>query len=117
MPISPNVDFYKKQRQIFMEEKNDKSPHILTASSNLLGLCFIVLTSLRVLNLDGKTYIDECTAAALVMFMTSSVLSFLSIRTKKSKSDRYERIADTIFLLGLFFLFATTMLVTFNIMK
>jgi hypothetical protein len=51
-----------------MEEKNDKSPHVLSASSNLLGLCFIVLTSLRVLHLDGKTIIDECTAAALVMF-------------------------------------------------
>lgn len=100
-----------------MEDKNDKSPHILTASSNLLGLCFIVLTSLRVLNLDGKTIIDECTAVALIMFMISSVLSFLSIRSKKIKSERYEKIADIIFLLGLFFLFTTTMLVTFNIIK
>jgi predicted transporter len=100
-----------------MEEKNDKSPHVLSASSNLLGLCFIVLTSLRVLHLDGKTIIDECTAAALVMFMVSSILSFLSMRSKKAKSDQYEKIADIIFLLGLFFLFTTTMLVTFNIIK
>ncbi|HXS54669.1 MAG TPA: hypothetical protein VN726_01015 [Hanamia sp.] len=100
-----------------MEEKNDKSPHVLSASSNLLGLCFIVLTSLRVLHLDGKTIIDECTATALLMFMLSSILSFLSIRSKRAKSDQYEKIADIIFLLGLFFLFATTMLVTFNIIK
>ncbi|HCN83504.1 MAG TPA: hypothetical protein DIT07_07745 [Sphingobacteriaceae bacterium] len=100
-----------------MEDKNEKSQHVLNASSNLLGLCFIVLTSLRVLNLNGKTIIDECTAAALIMFMTSSVLSFLSIRSKKIKSEKYENIADIIFLLGLFFLFGTTMLVTFNIIK
>jgi hypothetical protein len=100
-----------------MEDKNEKSQHVLNASSNLLGLCFIVLTSLRVLNLNGKTIIDECTAVALIMFMTSSVLSFLSIRSKKIKSEKYENIADIIFLLGLFFLFGTTMLVTFNIIK
>jgi hypothetical protein len=100
-----------------MEDKNEKSQHVLNASSNLLGLCFIVLTSLRVLNLNGKTIIDECTAIALIMFMTSSVLSFLSIRSKKIKSEKYENIADIIFLLGLFFLFGTTMLVTFNIIK
>ncbi len=100
-----------------MEEKNDKSPHILAASSNLVGLCFIVLTSLRLLHLDGKTIIDECTLAALLMFMVSSILSFLSMRSKKIKSERYESIADLIFLLGLFFLFGTTMLVSFNIIK
>jgi hypothetical protein len=100
-----------------MEEKNGTSSHILNASSNLLGLCFIVLTSLRVLHLDGKTIIDECTAAALILFMASSVLSFLSMRSRQSKSERYEKIADIIFLCGLFFLFATTMLVTFNIVK
>jgi hypothetical protein len=100
-----------------IEDKNETSSHILTASSNLLGLCFVVLTSLRLLKLDGKTIIDECTAVALFMFMISSLLSFLSMRSKKNKSVLYEKIADVVFLLGLFFLFATTMLVTFNIIK
>ncbi len=98
-----------------MEEKNDSSQHILNASSNLLGLCFIVLTSLRVLKLERYTILDECTVSALIMFMVSSLLSFLSIRSKKSKSDRYEKIADIIFVLGLFFLFLSGMLITFNI--
>jgi len=30
---------------------NQKAPHILNASSNLLGICFVVLTSLKLLNL------------------------------------------------------------------
>ncbi len=100
-----------------MENKNDKSPHILNASSNLLGFCFIVLTSLRVLKLDGKTIIDELTSVALIMFMTSSVLSFLSMRYSKIRGDRFENVADIIFLTGLFFLFATTMLITFDIIE
>ncbi len=101
-----------------MEEKNnDESSHILTTSSNLLGICFIVLTSLRILHLDGKTFIDEFTSVAIIMFMISSVLSFLSMRSKNARSERYENIADIIFLLGLFSLFVITMFVTFNIMK
>lgn len=100
-----------------MQNDNGKSSHILTTSSNLLGICFIVLTSLKLLNLDGKTLIDEFTAVAVFMFMLSSVLSFLSIRSKNGKSERYEKIADIIFLLGLFSLFIITMFVTFNIMK
>ncbi|WP_431198565.1 hypothetical protein ACRQ5D_28840 [Mucilaginibacter sp. P25] len=39
--------------------RNDKSPHILNAASNLLGLCFVVLTSLKFLKMSDRTYIDE----------------------------------------------------------
>jgi glucan phosphoethanolaminetransferase (alkaline phosphatase superfamily) len=81
-----------------MEEKNnDKSSHILTTSSNLWGICFIVLTSLTILHLDGKTFIDEFTAVAIITFMISSVLSFLSMRSKNAKSERYEKIATLFF--------------------
>ncbi len=100
-----------------MATKNDKSPHILNASSNLVGFFFIVLTSLRILNLNGKTIIDELTSVAMVMFMISSVLSFLPIRESKIGGDRFEKIADIIFLTGRSFLFITTMLITFNIVK
>ena len=89
----------------------------MNASSNLLGLCFIVLTSLRILNLNGKTIIDEITSVALIMFMASSVLSFLSMRSNDETGDRYEKIADIIFLTGLSLLFVTTLLISFDIIK
>jgi hypothetical protein len=66
-----------------MNEKNDTSSHILNTSSNLLGLCFIVLTSLKFLDLSTRTIIDELTFGAILLFMTSSVLSFLSMRSVK----------------------------------
>ncbi len=97
-----------------MNERNDKSPHILNTSSNLLGLCFIVLTSIKILNLKEVTIIDELTAIAIIMFMVSSVLSFLSMRSGKAPGIVYEKIADIIFLSGLLFLFVTAMLITFN---
>lgn len=97
-----------------MENDNNKSPHILNASSNLLGLCFVVLTSLKLLNISHKTIIDELTTCAIVLFMTSCLLSFLSIRGN-GRGRYYENIADFVFLGGIVLLFITTLLISFNI--
>lgn len=98
-------------------EPNEKSPHILNASSNLLGICFIVLTSLKVLNKSEKTMVDEVTVCAIILFMTSCILSFLSIRKNSKQSELFERIADFFFLGGLLLLFVTTLLFSFNIIS
>lgn len=97
---------------------NNKSAHILNTSSNLLGLCFIVLTSLQVLKLKQTSIIDEFAAIATVSFMLSSLLSFLSLRSKNaSRAEKYETIADFIFMTGLTVLFIATMVITFDIVK
>ena len=99
-----------------MNERNT-SPHILNTASNLLGICFIVLTSLKFLKLGGETLVDEFTSGAMVLFMTSCILSFLSIKSKGKFGQLYESIAEVLFLTGLFCLFITTMLITLNIIK
>lgn len=103
---------------IIMEERKNTSPHILNTSSNLLGICFIVLTSLRLLKLQAETVIDEFTAASMILFMISSILSFLAIRGSNNKiNERLESVADMCFLVGLLCLFGATMLITFNVIK
>lgn len=98
-----------------MDEKKSTSPHILNASSNLLGICFIVLTSLKFLKLQEKTLVDEFTIVAMFLFIIATILSFLSIRSNKDiNRRRLENIADFSFLIGLISLFATTLLITFN---
>lgn len=97
-----------------MNGKNDRSPHILNTSATLLGLCFIVLTSRKIIELKEATFIDELTACAVLLFMTSCVLSFLAMRSKNIE-EKMENFADVIFLIGLFFLFVTTVLITLNI--
>lgn len=97
--------------------RNNKAPHILNTSSNLLGLCFIVLTSLHVLKLKETSIIDELTAVAIVLFMTASLLSFLSMRSNTVRSERYEQVADVFFLSGLVGMFITTMLVAFGVIQ
>ena len=77
-----------------MPSNNDKPSHILNTSSNLLGLCFIVLTSIKVLNLKDATIIDEIATLAIVMFMISCILSFLSMRKNETSNNRLEKVAD-----------------------
>jgi hypothetical protein len=98
-----------------MNQHNDKSPHILNASSNLLGICFIVLTSLKLLNKSEKTIIDEVTTVAIILFMASCIFSFLSIRSSDKRSAYLEKISDFIFLSGLVLLFVTTILFSFDV--
>lgn len=100
-----------------MDNEQNKSPHILNASSNLLGLCFVVLTSLKLLHIAQTTLIDELTFGAILLFMTSCLLSFLSLRGHHpTRNRRYERTADYLFMAGIVFLFLTTFLLFFNIL-
>jgi len=98
-----------------MDDQNNKSRDILYNSATLLGLCFIVLTSVKLNNRAETTIIDELTAVAIIMFMACSVLSYLSMRSISLRSKHYDKIADVVFLLGLFFLFLTTLLLLSNI--
>ena len=98
-----------------MKEERNKSSHILNASSNLLGICFILITSFKVLHLSDKTFFDELAVFALIMFMASCILSFLSIRSFGRKSLLFENLADIFFLTGLVVLFITTLLYSFNV--
>lgn len=92
-------------------------PHILNTSSTLLGLCFVVLTSLKVNKFNEASVIDEFTAFAILMFLTSSILSYLSMRGGENSKPAYEKIADIVFLSGLFFLFLTTLLIVMDVIR
>ena len=94
---------------------NHKAPHILNASSNLLGICFVILTSLKLLKVSKNTVIDEIATIDIVAFTASCLLSFLSLRTNSLKSDRLEKIADIIFIAGISLLFVTAILFAFDI--
>ena len=99
------------------EEKENKSPHILNTSANLMGFCFIVLTSVKISKLNESSFINEGAALAIILFMSSCLLSFLAMRNANLNSKKLELSADMLFLLGLVVLFITTMLIAFNIIK
>lgn len=96
---------------------NKKTQHILSTSSQLLGICFIVLTALRIQKLFEASVIDELTAVAAVLFMISSLLSFLSIRSENLNEDKFEKWADIIFLFALAIMLLVILLITFDLIS
>jgi uncharacterized membrane protein len=100
------------------DERNGKkfiSHHILPTSSNLLGLCFVLLSFMKVTKTGLETAIDELVAVAVVLFLAASICSYASIRTVSDRSDAYEKIADIIFLTGLGLLSVTAVIIVFEI--
>jgi hypothetical protein len=94
-----------------------KSEHILYTSSNLLGFCLIVLTSLKISKMSEVSRIDELTGLACILLIGSCLFSFLSIRTSKERLEpKYEKIADFIFLSALLLIFAVTFMIAFSIL-
>jgi cytochrome bd-type quinol oxidase subunit 2 len=94
----------------------EKSPHILNTSSNLLGFCLIVLTSIKISKLGEATIIDETTGIAAVMLMISCILSFLAMKTNNEISaNKLESVADIVFLTALICITITIALVSFNL--
>jgi len=87
-----------------LNDKKNISKHILPASSNLLGLCFLILTLKKIWKIPRVGwYIDKLDVIAIFVFLIASLLSYASMRSKH-QGDRYEKLADVIFLIGLFLL-------------
>ena len=91
-----------------------KHPHILNAASNLLGIALLIITGLHVSRYSAGSIADEIAWAAALSLMLSCLFSYLAIRAEPRPS-RYEKLADSVFLLGLLCLFGSVVvLAMFN---
>lgn len=88
-------------------------PHILSTSSTMLGVCMTVL-SLNKLGDDPLPYwfIDKLVALAALLFLASSLCSFLSLRSKDG-SISLERRAEVVFISGLALLAGAAVILAF----
>ena len=98
-----------------MEPPQSKAPHVLNASTNLVGFSFILLTSLKFFKFTSSDLVGELVAIIVVSFILSCTFSFFSMRSKSpTRSDLYETIADYIFLGALMLLLVVCLLLTLN---
>jgi hypothetical protein len=94
---------------------SDLSHHILPNSATMVGACIMVITIVKAMGPGLAHYlIDKTLAIDSVLFMISALLSFSSIRLKQS-SERLERWAELIFLLGLVSMTVITVVFSFEI--
>jgi heme O synthase-like polyprenyltransferase len=93
----------------------NKSPHILSTSSNLLGFSFLVFTSIKSLGLPQAGFIDEILVVLILSLTLSCLTSFLSIRTvDTARAADYELKADLLFLFSLLLIVIIAVLATFD---
>lgn len=98
-----------------MSENSKRAPvasHILSASANLLGICFLIFS--LVIHQSGwnATILDECAAISVVFFFVASLCSYISLR--KGRSDWWETIADVTFFSGLIVMAIASILISFQ---
>ena len=83
----------------------DISVHIFSVSAALVGVCLTVIGLLRIVSNTSKveSLVDDFLAMDAVFFLISCLLSYWALRTRSLyRMHRVERVADTVFLLGLF---------------
>lgn len=107
-----NMEAQQPDNQSMMSEQTstrqleaDISVHIFSVSAALVGVCLTVIGLIRVVISTSKveTFVDELLAADAVLFLTSCLLSYWALRTRSlHRMHRVERVADAIFLVGLF---------------
>jgi type III secretory pathway component EscT len=96
-------------------DRKNISKHILPAASNLLGLCFVILTLKKIwkANTVGR-FIDKLDGVTILIFLTASLLSYASMRAAR-RGELYEKIADIVFLSGLVLLALIAVVTAFEL--
>lgn len=100
-------------------KKENRTPithHILPTSSNLLGICFFILSYVKMGEKSEITLLDECVILPIVLFFVASLLSYISMRSEKDK-PRIENTADLVFMFGLLSLSVIAIALFFEIIK
>lgn len=91
------------------------SSHILPTSANLVGVCIMALSLIKLLPrhgwLDG---VDELLALDSVVFLASVGLSYASLRVRRHAA-RLERWAEMLFLAGLLMVIVASLALTYGI--
>jgi hypothetical protein len=96
-------------------DRKNMAKHILPTSANLLGLCFVIFTLKKFGKADGvERIIDKMDGVVIIIFLAASVLSYASMRSAKN-SDHYEKIADMVFLVGLFLLSLVALITVYEL--
>ena len=96
-------------------DRKNISKHILPASSNLLGICFLILTLKKLWKANGVIqFVDKLDAVVILIFLTASFLSYASMRAAR-RGDLYEKAADIVFLTGLVLLSVIAVITVFEL--
>ena len=104
-PQQPDNHNGTSERRLTRQLEADISVHIFSVSAALVGVCLTVIGLVRIVIVTNKveTIVDDFLAIDAIFFLLSCLLSYWALRTRSLyRMHRVERVADTIFLVGLF---------------
>jgi len=104
-------------RQKDQHSSKELSRHILPTSATMIGICTTFIGLVKVVETRmGPTHVDEYAALAALLFLISATSSYLSIRyaAMTGLTERCERLADMLFLTGLFSITIIAMLFAYE---
>lgn len=99
-----------RKDNVMANDQREISNHILPSSSNLLGVCFLIFSIVKTVGTSQATWLDELSLVGVFVFLASSVLSYMSLRSS-TRRRWLETLADRVFLAGLILLTASTVVV------
>jgi fucose 4-O-acetylase-like acetyltransferase len=106
----------EQNSKITLEE--DLCIHIFTVSAAMVGVCLTVIGLIRIVITIQRndTLADDLLAADALLFLTSCIMSYVSLRTRKvRRMHRVERIADMIFLAAILLMAGVCLFITYAI--
>lgn len=92
----------------------ERHPSILNAASNLLGICFLIITGLSLTGSNSRSYADETAWVAAVCFLLSIAFAYSAIRSQR-RHDWPAVWADRVFMIGVAALTLSMLIVGFTL--
>jgi hypothetical protein len=83
------------------------SNHILYVSATMVGICMTMLSIIQLIPKEAVSrWVDDLLTLDSMLFLASTLLSYWALR-HELVSEKYERAADLIFLVGMILLVLT----------
>jgi len=90
--------------------------HILPSSATMIGVCMTVISVAHLIPKHSiSKHVHEMLAFDSLLFLGSAMLSYFSIR-RPMVAERFERMADVIFLLGLALMVVVGFVIAFELL-
>ena len=90
--------------------------HILPSSATMIGVCMTVISVAQLIPRHSiSTHVKELLAFDSLLFLASAMLSYFSLR-HPVMAERFERMADVIFLLGLALMVVVGFVIAFELL-
>jgi len=90
--------------------------HILPSSATMIGVCMTVISLAHLIPKQSiSRHVNELLALDSLLFLGSAMLSYFSIR-RPIMAEKFERMADIIFLLGLAVMVVVGFIIAFELL-